>query len=82
MAILAQPMTVWEILKQPKTTTKCCLKIAKELGDRLGKGKAYCNLGNSHLNLGEFEKAFDCHESYLKIATEVGDKLAFDVDGR
>ena len=68
MAILAQPMTV-------KDYHKCCLKIAKELGDRLGKGKAYCNLGNSHLNLGEFEKAFDCHESYLKIATEVGDKL-------
>ena len=50
------------------------LKIAKEVGDRSGEGKAYGNLGNAYHSLGNFQKAIECHEKDLKIAKEVGDR--------
>ena len=53
---------------------KCVLKIAKEVGDRSGEGKAYCNLGIAYDSLGDFKKAIDYHERDLKIAKEVGDR--------
>ena len=51
------------------------LKIAKELGDRLGEGNAYGNLGNAHRNLGDFKRAMHYYERHLKIAKELGDRL-------
>ena len=50
------------------------LKISKEVGDRAGERKAYCNLGNSYHSLGYFQKAIEYHERGLKISTEVGDR--------
>ena len=50
------------------------LEIAKELGDRLGEGKAYGNLGNAHCNLGDLKTAIDYYERQLKITKELGDK--------
>ena len=50
------------------------LKISKEVGDRAGEGKAYCNLGNAYFSLGDFQKAIEYHERHLKIWKEVGDR--------
>ncbi|CAH3196420.1 unnamed protein product, partial [Porites evermanni] len=50
------------------------LKISKEVGDRAGEGKAYCNLGNAYDSLGDFQKAIEYHERDLKISKEVGDR--------
>ena len=50
------------------------LKIAKDVGDSAGEGKAYGNLGNAHHRLGDFKKAIDYHKLHLKIAKEVGDR--------
>ena len=50
------------------------LKIAKELGDKSGEGRAYGNLGNAHQSLGDFKTAIDYHERQLKIAKELGAK--------
>ena len=50
------------------------LKIAKEVGDKPGEGKAYGNLGKAHDSLGDFKKAIEYHNLDLKIAKEVGDK--------
>lgn len=33
------------------------LLIAKEFGDRAAERRAYCNLGNAYVFLGEFDKA-------------------------
>ena len=51
------------------------LKIAKELGDRLGEGNAYGSLGNAHLSLGDLKTAIDYYKSHLEIAEELGDRL-------
>ena len=50
------------------------LKISKEVGDRAGEGRAYCNLGNVYDSLGDFQKAIEYHERDLKISKEVGDR--------
>ena len=50
------------------------LKIAKEIGDRVGKGRAYGNLGNTCQSLGDYQKAIEYHEKRLKIAKEIGDR--------
>ena len=39
--------------------------------DRLAEGRAYGNLGNAHLSLGDFETALYYHERHLKIAKEL-----------
>ena len=39
------------------------------------EGKAYCNLGNAHLSLGDFKTAIDYYESHLKLAKELDDRL-------
>ena len=50
------------------------LKIAKEIGDRAGEGRAYGNLGNAYDSLGDYQKAIEYHEKHLKIAKEIGDR--------
>ena len=50
------------------------MKVAKELGDKSGEGKAYGSLGNAQLNLGAFKTAIDYYERHLKIAKELGDR--------
>ncbi|XP_044170137.1 tetratricopeptide repeat protein 28-like [Acropora millepora] len=51
------------------------LKIAREVGDRVGEGNAYGSLGNAYRSLGDFRKAIEYHEKYLEIAIEVGDRV-------
>ena len=51
-----------------------CIKIAKEVGDKFGEGRAYGNLGNAFQSLGDFQKAIEYHSLCLQIAKEVGDK--------
>ena len=51
---------------------KKVLEIAIEVGDRVGEGRIYGNLGNAYQSLGDFRKAIEYHEKHLKIATEVG----------
>ena len=50
------------------------MKIAIEIGDRAGEGRAYGNLGNAYFSLGDFRKAIEYHEKDLKIAIEIGDR--------
>ncbi|XP_044183620.1 tetratricopeptide repeat protein 28-like, partial [Acropora millepora] len=50
------------------------LKIAKEIGDRAGEGRAYGNLGKAYQSLGDYQKAIEYHEKDLKIAKEIGDR--------
>ena len=53
---------------------ECHLRIAKEVGDKVGEGGVYSNLGNVFRGLGYLTKAITYHECHLKIAKEVGDK--------
>ena len=50
------------------------LKISKEVGDRAGEGKAYCNLGIAYYSLGDFQEAIEYYKGNLKISKEVGNK--------
>ena len=50
------------------------MKIAKEIGDRAGEGRAYGNLGNAYKSLCDYQKAIEYHEKHLKIAKEIGDR--------
>ena len=50
------------------------MKIAQEIGDRSGEGKAYGNLGNVYNSLSEYGKAIEYQEKRLKIALEIGDR--------
>ena len=50
------------------------LTIAREVGDRAGEGRAYCNLGIAYDSLGNFKQAIDYHILDLTIAKEVGDR--------
>ena len=49
------------------------MKIAIEIGDRAGEGRAYGNLGIHYRSLGDFRKAIEYQEKLLKIAIEIGD---------
>ena len=51
------------------------LKIAKEVGNKVGEGSAYNSLGNAYQDLGDFKTAIDYHERHLQIAKEVGNKV-------
>ena len=50
-----------------KSYLKRCLKIAKEMSNKLMEGQAYNNLGNAHHSLGDFETAKSHHERCLSI---------------
>ena len=50
------------------------MKIAKEIGDRAGEGRAYGNLGIAYKSVGDYQKAIEYHEKCLKIAKEIGDR--------
>lgn len=51
-----------------------CLKITRDVGDRLGEGRAYSNLGHCYWNFGDSMKALECYEHCLKIAKEMKKK--------
>ena len=51
------------------------MKIAKEIGDRAGEGRAYGNLSDAYQSLGEYRKAIEYYEQDLKIAKEIGDRV-------
>ena len=53
---------------------KKILKIAIEIGDRAGEGRAYGNLGIAYFSLGDVRKANEYLEKHLKIAIEIGDR--------
>ena len=50
------------------------LKIATEIGDRDGEGRAYEKLGDAYSSVGDYQKSVEYHEKHLKIATEIGDR--------
>ena len=50
------------------------MKIAKEIGDRAGEGRAYGSFGNAYQSMGDYQKAIEYDEKRLKIAKEIGDR--------
>ena len=44
------------------------------MGDKVGEGRGYGNLGNAYLGLEQFQTAIEYHQRHLEIAKEVGDK--------
>src|SRR4051812_23222605 len=50
-----------------------CLAIARKLNNRLKEGEALGNLGNAHLELGEYGRAGDFYQQCLTIAREIKD---------
>ena len=50
------------------------LGIAKEKGNRVGEGRAYANLGDAYIQLGDFQRAIDCYKQSLNIAKEQGNR--------
>ena len=50
------------------------VNIAKLIGDKVGEGSAYNNLGITYHRLGDFKTALDYYERQLQIAKEVGNK--------
>ena len=44
------------------------------MGDKVGEGMSYGNLGNAYQRLGQFKTAIQYHQRHLEIAKEVGDK--------
>ena len=61
-------------MRRPSSTTRRNLAIAKEVGDRVGEGGAYGNLGNGYDLQGDFSEGYhDYHAQYLAIAKEVGE---------
>ena len=58
------------------------MKIAIEIGDRGGEGRAYGNLGGAYCSLGDYRKSTQYHEKHLKIAIEIGDRGGEGIDNR
>ena len=50
------------------------LKIAQEISDRAGEGRAYGNLGNAYWSLRKYQNALKYHKKDLKIAQEISDR--------
>ena len=46
------------------------LSIAKEQGDRAEEERAYNNLGDAYIHLGDFQQAIECYTKSLNIAKE------------
>ena len=51
------------------------MKIAKEIGDRAGEGRAYGLLGIAYQSLGDYQKAIEYHKKLLKTAKKIGDRV-------
>ncbi|KAF4517770.1 hypothetical protein B566_EDAN002975 [Ephemera danica] len=51
------------------------LKIAQELVDRMGEGRACWSLGNAHSAMGNHEKALYFASKHLEISKQIGDQL-------
>lgn len=49
------------------------IAAARRLGDRRGEGIVLNRLGHLHLDLGEVERAVDCHEQQLALVRSEGD---------
>lgn len=47
------------------------LLIAKEFGDRAAERRAYCNLGNAYIFLGEFEVAAEHYKYASQLQFEM-----------
>ena len=50
------------------------LSIAKEVGDREGKGRAYLDIGLVHYSLGDVPRAMEYYKQSLSNAEEIGDR--------
>ncbi len=53
---------------------------AVSLGDRHGEGSTLTNLGLAYKDLGELEKAIECHKKALLIDREINDRLGESAD--
>ena len=51
------------------------LKISKQVGDRAGKGRAYCNLGKAYHSLGDFGKAFQHYKNGVRAFDDIRENL-------
>ena len=71
MEILVVLTGHWVTIKNPLSTMRNDLKIAIEIGDRGGEGRAYGNLGCAYWSLGDYRKSIQYHEKDLKIAIEI-----------
>ena len=60
--------------KKAKKHRERHIQISRELRDRAGEGKAYCNLGNAYNDLGDFQKAIEYHQRVLQISKELRDR--------
>ena len=69
MPAMATLITVWAIYYHERY-----LKIARGVGDSVGEGMSYGNLGNTYASLGDFKEAMECHERGVKIAKGMGDR--------
>ena len=49
----------WVTIENPLSTMRNDLKIAKEIGDRGGEGRAKGNLGNCYQSLGDYRKSIE-----------------------
>ena len=50
------------------------LAIARDIGDRQGKGRHLVNLGLCHSRLGDYRQAIDLHTQALAIARDISDR--------
>ena len=55
---------------------KLDFRIAKEVGNRAGEGRAYGHLGSAYVGLGNFKQAKEWHQQNLSIAKELGDRVS------
>lgn len=55
---------------------KSCIKISKEVGDRLAERFAYEDLGKAYAGLQDFKNAIHYHDRCFQIAKEDGDQYA------
>ena len=57
---------------RPVPEASAFLAIAREVGDRVGEGRAHGNLGTAHEALRDYRAAIACHTEALTIARGVG----------
>ena len=53
---------------------KTFLTYCRQVEDKEGECRAYCNIGNAYDSLGDYQLALDYHKKDLAIAQELGDK--------